>query len=87
VLSITPDIVSQKVYILPSTVNFLDLTLHQPVAILGNTVTSWTGNASITKDSANNTLVGSDYKIWIVVTDSQGRINTTKSAAFAVVAE
>ena len=87
VLSISTNIATQKVYILPSTVNFLDLSANQPVAVLGNSATTWTGNAAITKDSANHTLIGSDYKIWILVTDTNGRSATTKSAAFPVVSE
>ena len=57
VLSTSTNIATQKVYILPSTVNFLDLSANQPVAVLGNSATSWTGNAAITKDSANHTLI------------------------------
>jgi hypothetical protein len=87
VLSTSPDIESQKVYILPYDVNFLDLGAHVPVATIGNTVTSWTGNASITKDSAGHTLVVDQYRIWIMVTDTRSRSNLTKSAVFQVIAE
>ncbi len=87
VLSTSPDIVKQEVYILPHDVTFLEFALHDAVELLGNSATSWTGNASLTKDSAGDTLTWGAYRIWIVVTDTNSRYNVTKSATFNVVAE
>ena len=88
VLSTSPDIVKQDVYILPYDVSFLEFALHQPVAApLSNAATSWTGSASLTKDSAGGTLTWGAYRIWIVVTDTNARYNVTKSATFNVVAD
>ena len=87
-VSASSDIVAQRVYILPVTVTSLDLGSHQALKTFSNnTAETWTGTASDLDDSAGHDLDAGFYKIWIVVTDSGGRIALTASAAFEVVAD
>lgn len=87
VLSASPIISTQKVYLLPNG-QTLEPTTDTPVATLGNTETAWSGDSSHTTDSRGAALAGGDYVIWIVVTDPgsypDGRTAQTASAPFTV---
>ncbi len=89
-VSVSPHVVSQKVYLLPSaaTLNLTTDPVDVPAATLANNTTAaWTPTAALTVDSRGGALAGGDYKIWIVVTDPAGRTASASSVAFTVKAE
>ena len=85
VLSSSMHIDSQKIYLLPDG-QTLDQVTDTPVASLGGTVATWTGDGSILNDSRGAALVDGDYRVWIVVTDLAGRTALTPSESFSVAA-
>jgi hypothetical protein len=86
-VSVSPDIVGQRVYILRDGVG-LNLTTDHPVAtISGNVSNSWSGDASLTRDSQGTTgvlLAAGSYRIYIVVVDTSAHIALATSGAFTV---
>lgn len=87
-VSTSPDIVSQKVYVLPISVTSVDLLSHIPVAtFLENTTNTWTGTAALLTDSLNMGLAAGNYRIWALVTDLGGRTAVVASDPFPVSAE
>ena len=87
-VSTSPDIVSQKVYLLPTSVTSVDLLSHIPVAtFLENTTNTWTGTAALLTDSLNMGLASGNYRIWVLVTDLGGRTAVVASDPFLVSAE
>jgi hypothetical protein len=83
--SVSTDIISQKVYVLPAGATSLNFTSDHAVATFNdNTTTMWTGLETMTTDSRNAVLVAGSYRIWIVVTDSGGHLALMASDAFPV---
>ncbi|MCE5254873.1 MAG: S-layer homology domain-containing protein [Actinomycetia bacterium] len=90
-LSTSGHIVLQELYLLPDP-KTLDLTTapaETPVASFpNNATTTWTGTASLDKNSLGDRLTAGDYRFWVVVTDPAGRkAVSTASDPFAVTAE
>jgi len=82
-------IVLQQVFVLPvaQTLNLTTAPVDVPVASFpNNTTATWTGTASLDKDSRGASLGEGEYKFWIVVSDAAGRTATASSAPFAVAA-
>ncbi|NPV90806.1 MAG: hypothetical protein HPY50_08545 [Firmicutes bacterium] len=74
--SATPEVTSQKLYILPASA-LLDSSTQNPVAVFDdNTTSSWTGGESLTTDSAGVPLAAGDYMIYVFSIKSPNEIQT-----------
>lgn len=82
--SVSTDIVSQRVYLLPASVSNVDFVFDHPVATLDNSASDWTGSETLTTDSRSGVLAPGSYKIWIVVADLSEHLAVRASEAFEV---
>ena len=88
-VSVSPHIVSQKVFLLPAaqTLNLTTAPVDLPVASYANNTSAlWDSTGALVADSRGTALGAGNYKIWIVASDPAGRTTTAESAAFPVTA-
>ena len=85
--SLSPDIVSQAIYIVLASETSLNLSAESPVATFtDNTTSSWTGTESLTTDSSHAALAPGNYRVFILVTDLTGHTASWQSDPFTVAA-
>ena len=85
--SLSTDIVSQAIYIVPASESSLDVSTASPVVVFANnTTSSWTGDASLATDSRHTSFAPGDYRVFILVTDVSGHTGLYWSDPFTVAA-
>ena len=83
-ISSSPDIISQKIYILPASVAAVDMQSHSMVETLLPTATFWKGPVGPLNDSLNQPVSAGSYRIWVLVTDVNARTQAVASNSFTV---
>lgn len=71
--SVSVDVLSHRIYILPSAITLVLTGVHTPVATVTDDTVPWVGPASLTTDSAGTALAEVEYTVYVVATDDEGR--------------
>ncbi|NOU97460.1 hypothetical protein GC093_30175 [Paenibacillus sp. LMG 31456] len=65
--------VKQEIYILPRLAGYVNRTKHTPLAVFNDRTTKEWSDPTITKDSTGNSLLATDYTVYVVSVASDGR--------------